>query len=387
MVIFNGTEKYMGENGVNLNLSINADAKSRFWYVSFIGGDGRKKRRSTKVPVEGGVFKGASLTKRQAYLIAFSEGEKIAERERCSEALRVNVSVKEFLFSYLERRREFISQATYVNMRGAYRNFCAFLGARSSVGIALIRRDEAKGFADFRRKEVRFASVKKDVAALVAAFNDALDSELIVRNPFARLKVQADLAHERLSHEAFSLEEIRFMVERFPAEWSSAVRCSFESYGQRLGDILNLRWRQFDFDSRVVNLTTGKTGKVLAQPMREGFYLWALQEFRSRGAALDDFVHPRLHRFLDRASIEFGQLVRFHGIGSLSEESAGRRRCVNSKTFHSIRATCATLIQAAGISEGMAMKLVGHDSAAIHAGYVRPDVEQLRKVAESLEGL
>lgn len=377
----------MGENDVRRNLSLNADAKSKFWYVSFIGGDGRKKRRSTKVPVEGGLFKGSSLTKRQAYLIAFSEAEKIAEGERCAEGSRVNVSVKEFLFSYLERRREFISQATYVNMRGAYNNFCAFLGSRSSVGLALIRRDEAKGFVDFRRKEVRFASVKKDVTALVSAFNDALDSELIVRNPFSRMKIQADLAHEKLSHEAFSLEEIRFMVERFPSEWSSAVRCCFETFGQRLGDILSLRWRQFDFDLRVVNLTTGKTGKVLAQPMREGFYLWALNEFRSRGARLDDYVHPLLFRSRERASIDFGLLLRSFGIGELSDCVSGKRRRVNSKTFHCIRASCATLLQASGASMGLAMKLVGHDSEVVHAGYVRPDVEQLRRVAESMEGL
>lgn len=60
---------------------------------------------------------------------------------------------------------------------------------------------------------------------------------------------------------------------------------------------------------------------------------------------------------------------------------------MNSKTFHSIRTTCATLIQAAGVSEGVAMKLVGHDRATIHAGYMRIDVGQLRKVAESLEEL
>lgn len=369
------------------NVSIHSDAKSEFWYVAFVGADGRRKRRSTKVPVKGGCFQGRELTKKQAYAQAVIEGERIVSSEHSAKEKRVHVSVRQFLDAYLLRRSPYLSDATLVNMRASFKHFYAFLGSRVDKDLASVSRDDSKGFVEMRRKAVRHNTVKKDLSALVAAFNDALDSELIMRNPFSRIKVQPDLPHEKVKHEAFSLDEIRFMVERFPSEWSSAVRCCFETFGQRLGDILNLRWRQFDFDLRVVNLTTGKTGKVLAQPMREGFYLWALQEFRSRGAALDDFVHPRLHRFLDRASIEFGQLVRFHGIGSLSEESAGRRRCVNSKTFHSIRATCATLIQAAGISEGMAMKLVGHDSAAIHAGYVRPDVEQLRKVAESLEGL
>jgi len=41
-------------------------------------------------------------------------------------------------------------------------------------------------------------------------------------------------------------------------------------------------------------------------------------------------------------------------------------------------------LQSAGVAQGMAMKLVGHDSESIHEVYVRPDAVLLRQAAEAL---
>ena len=67
--------------------------------------------------------------------------------------------------------------------------------------------------------------------------------------------------------------------------------------------------------------------------------------------------------------------------------AAGRCRCWHSKTFHGLRASVATMLQAAGVSHGLAMELVGHASAEVHAVYIRPNVEQLRHVVAALPQL
>ena len=41
----------------------------------------------------------------------------------------------------------------------------------------------------------------------------------------------------------------------------------------------------------------------------------------------------------------------------------------------------------AGVSEGMAMQLVGHASKSIHEVYLRPNDDQLRSAAGRMEGL
>lgn len=364
------------------NISINADDKSKFWYVSFIACDGKQKRRSTKVPKDGGIFKGENLSKAQAKKRALIEGSKIAEEE-CASLGGSNISVSKFLEQYHDRRKAYVSARTHACQKSAFQKLNAFLGTKADAPLERVTRDEAKRFAHAIRKEIRQKSARKDISHICAAFNDALDSDLIPKNPFARITIEPDAKEEKLTHEAFSLDEIRMMVEKFPPEWSSAVRCSFETFGQRLGDVLALRWEQFDIENRVVNITTGKTGKVLCQPMRPGFYKWAVENRRGDR----DLVHPNLFTNRKQASRLFGELLRAYGIGISSIPQAGKRRTFNSKTFHCIRATCATMIQESGISEGMAMKLVGHDSDTVHRNYVRPDVEQLRKAASELPEL
>lgn len=81
---------------------------------------------------------------------------------------------------------------------------------------------------------------------------------------------------------------------------------------------------------------------------------------------------------------EFTQLVRLHGIGLQNGGGQGRRRTWHSKTFHCLRATVVTMLHANGVSQGMAMELVGHDSPEVHAVYLRPSADQLREAAERL---
>lgn len=369
------------------NVTINKDPKSSYWFVSFVAPDDRRKRRSTKVPVNGGMYKGERLTKTQARNRALIEGQRIAEEECSITDERNNMTVRQLLDGYLEKKKPYVAASTFINMKGAYKRLCDFLGKKADLPADLLKRNDTKRFVDARRLEVRQGSVRKDIAHIRSAFSEACDSEIIGKNPFSRISIPADSNAEKINKEAFTLDEIRFMIEKFPSEWSSAVRCSFETYGQRLGDILSLKWKQFDWENRIVVITTGKTGMPLLQPMRDEFYNWARLEFEKRQANPEDLLHPRLFAQRERASIGFGNLMREYGIGVLSSNAGGRRRIVNSKTFHSIRATCVTLMHAAGLSQGMSMKLVGHESREVHDGYNRPDIEQLRNAASLLPKL
>ncbi len=81
---------------------------------------------------------------------------------------------------------------------------------------------------------------------------------------------------------------------------------------------------------------------------------WVLQWARARyeeglaaGGDAAVWVLPRL-RLHSNPSQEFTQLVRLHGIGLQNGGGAGRRRTWHSKTFHCLRASVATMLQAAG---------------------------------------
>lgn len=129
------------------------------------------------------------------------------------------------------------------------------------------------------------------------------------------------------------------------------------------------------------------TRAALAAAYAGGGYQWARERYpwdQAQGGDAATWVLPRL-RVHSNPSPEFTQLVRLHGIGLRGEKGAGNRRVWHSKTFHSLRATVVTMLHANGVSQGMAMELVGHDSSEVHAVYLRPTADQLRETAERLQ--
>lgn len=365
-------------------LSINKEKSSPYWMVTFQSADGKMKRRSTKVPVAGGMFEGERITAKLAERLAYQRGVQIACAEEEEYKSHNNVSVREWCDQCVMKKARIVSSDTVRNAKTANNHFYKYLGNKSKAPIRLITKADIKGFVAHRRELVRQKTVMKDLAALSQSFSEAVDAEVIDRNPCRGVSVPPDRAVEKIHKEAFTMEEIRYMIDKFPPLWSSAVRCSFETFGQRLGDILSLDWENFDWEHRIVRITTGKTGRWLEQPMRESFYDWAHAQWIQAGCPEKGLLHAKLKSLGNGASIQFGLLLRAHGIGIVNGCSTGRRRNMNSKSFHSIRATAATLLQSSGISQGITMELVGHDSASIHNAYIRPTAEQLRQAADSL---
>lgn len=371
------------------SVGLSQEGKSPYWVAQWSFADGKRVKKSTKVPVAGGLFRGEKLSRAQAKNRALMVAQELANAAAVEAARVDNMSVRELFDKMLGGKLGRVSVATYNNARTSYRFFCEWFGKRADEPARLVSRADIKDWVLERRKEVRHKTVLHDLYVVRAAFAWALDAELILRNPCDGVKVPADGREERVVHEAFTPEEIQVLLAKLPDEWAAAVRCCLGTYGQRLGDVRSLRWDQFDWQERVVRMTTGKTGRVMRQPMLDGFYQWARERFEAGLAAGGDaavYVLPRL-RVHSNPSQEFTQLVRLHGIGLQNGGGGGRRRTWHSKTFHCLRASVATMLQAAGVSQGLAMELVGHDSAEVHAVYIRPNAEQLRHAVAALPQL
>ncbi len=341
------------------------------------------------MPHAGGMYQGAKLSKAQAEKRALYVAYEMAHAEQEEYEAENNMSVREACDMMLAGKLGRVSAATYENAGGSYRQFCGWLGAAANAPARLITRAKVNEWALARRVDVRCKTVRKDLSALQAVFRWLKDSRIINENPCEGIRIAPDTAKEKFVLEAITEEEVRLLIDKLPDELSSAVRCCLGTYGQRLGDILNLQWSQFDWSSRVVRMVTGKTQTALAQPMKKSFHKWALARYeaaQARGGEAAIWVHPRLRRH-SNASTEFTQLVRLHGIGLKGEKLGGKRRVWHSKTYHSLRATAVTMLHAAGVSETMAKKLVGHDSSLVHAIYLRPTAEQLISVAEKMPDL
>ncbi|HCN28911.1 MAG TPA: hypothetical protein DIT64_09110 [Verrucomicrobiales bacterium] len=230
-------------------------------------------------------------------------------------------------------------------------------------------------------------TVNKLLKQLKVMFREARAARVIFENPFdglASLKRDTDTGKRR----GFTLDELRVVMREIEGtEWESLVRLGLYT-GQRLGDLVTLRWGQVDLQADEIRWTTRKTGRVvivpICAPLRE--HLLSL----AGGDDANGLLHPRAGALgVNHLSREFGEILARCGFrakashGKLENRDAERRR-VNELTFHSLRHSAVSMMKNAGISPAIVQDLVGHESAEISAHYTHIESEAKRKALGAL---
>mgnify|MGYP002566415726 CR=1 FL=1 len=192
---------------------------TKYWYASWRSGD-KRKLVSTKVPVKGEIINGIKETPSQARTRAqiIADGYEAADKEGvhaikvkatiatlANEEAKEVPSVKKFLNDYIASREGQLSKGTLVNSKTAIKLFLEHLGKKASMPISSVKRSDVKDFVNEQVKHVRKKTVQKYMTSLSPAFMAALDSEIIDKNPFFRIKVPDSQAFEETEKEAFTI--------------------------------------------------------------------------------------------------------------------------------------------------------------------------------------
>lgn len=111
------------------------------------------KRRSTKVPVDGGMFQGRRVSAAQARVLALRVAVELAQQEREVYEAADNRSVREVFDLMLAGKLGRVSQATYDNARTDYKQFLGWLGRRADEPIRLITRADVREWVTERLRE------------------------------------------------------------------------------------------------------------------------------------------------------------------------------------------------------------------------------------------
>lgn len=307
-------------------------------------------------------------------------------------ARRGGISVNKYLTSWLDARK---------NKRGALerdgvavRRFLDFLGEGRDMILSAVSKGMAMDFVQREMERVSPGTVIRYVATLSGAFNAALDRELIPRNPFRGVKpTKAEHDSEKQERAAFSMDEVKTILDRFPGEWPDMVRVCLYTGGQRLGDIATMKWEQINMDGGLISMRTEKTKRRMNKPLIAP--LKKILERRMEGR-INEFVFPLAAMKhaqgggkSGKLSLEFTDLLRQHGIiAPKTEEKNGDRRQLAEKSFHSLRATAVTVLRLAGVPADLCRYIVGHDSEEIERVYFRPDSGDVQaamdKIADEL---
>lgn len=297
------------------------------------------------------------------------------------------------------------SFATVRNYRNAANRFYDFLGEKVDWSMERVTPRMMNDYMLELSGVFAVKTVKKEFGMVCAIFNAAVKLGMIDRNPGMGVELPKDkrIDSGRAARRGFALEELKRVLERCDDEWRSIVLCSLYLGGQRLGDVVMLRWDAVDWDKGVVSFVTQKTGREMTVPMIPALESVLHERLASCGADAV-FVHPVRAEIYGRSgssrlSTEFSGMLFDAGLidrdprlagkryKKLTPVRVGKRRMKNELSFHSLRYTVTTMLHDAGVVPAMVQEIVGHSSAQVHAGYIKFGAKATEQALEKLPEL
>ena len=248
-----------------------------------------------------------------------------------------------------------------------------FVDEHGSLRLDQVTRDLARSWSQAHLSQM---------PALRAMFNDALDAELVVGNPFARLGFTRSRGRRDLKSEWLTPADIDLLVDTatrvhvgLKADlMSSMIR--FAAYtGVRPGELWALTWDCANGDELEVRQAFNSHTKQLTLPKNGQARTIALVEPAKQ--ALDEA--PRLHPDLIFPSVTGKQLYSsiFHSMWDVVRNVAGRP----GMDFYELRHFCATYLIELGLSPADVAVQLGHTDggALIMSTYSHPSERQARE--------
>lgn len=191
------------------------------------------------------------------------------------------------------------------------------------IPVSQIRRADVLRYQNERGDTPAHCNLAMRVASVIFGFG--LDMDYVQFNPAARIKML-----EVGSHTKWETKEVREVIALRDRKISTAVALAWYT-GQREGDVLAMRWR--DFDGSYIGVTQEKTGlemKIKAHPDLVSY----LESIRD-GAVPDEYIvsGPKkmsgqaFRNMLKRRTAKLNIKKVFHGIrkgvaSSLAEQRA-----------------------------------------------------------------
>lgn len=364
--------------------------------------DGRRTQRSTKQ---------SDRKKAQAMANAWEKAAKLASERRLGEAQARKVlsdiyeatngeplasaTARDYLTKWPERKKGSISYRTWQAYSQVARDFVGALGPKADRDVSQITRADVVKYRDKVAASTTTANANKLLKYLRVGLGQAWKDGLAQDNPAAKVDRLARREDESTERRPFTMGELKVILKHATGEWRGIILFGFYT-GQRLRDIASLQWANVDTENEVIRFVSGKTGRRMEIPIAAPL----LAHLETMDAA-DDTAAPLFPKAYPIATSEKGDSRLSHqfydvlvaaGLAKERTKDAtglgrSRRRTPNEISFHSLRHTATSLLKSAGVTEAVAMDIIGHDSEAISRHYTHIDDHAKRKALSKLPSL
>lgn len=264
------------------------------------------------------------------------------------------------------------------------KRFVEWMGKRANEPLDTLTRETCSEYIRHLAKDLRIGTIKSHKTYLSSAANEAVRRDLMRRNPWVGISVAKEIeatggdASDFCVRDPFTADEIKRIIKEFPNPWRDIVMLCVLTGGQRLGDVVSMKWESVDFDNDVIMLKTGKTNRSMQIPM-----LASLKRMLLARKSYSEYIFPDEFTVYSRGystlSNEFVNLLIKHGIAKRMENKGGSRKATTDKSFHSLRHSVVSMLRNETIiSNDVTRELVGHSSEDVERGYFKASKEKIQ---------
>ncbi len=216
------------------------------------------------------------------------------------------------------------------------------------------------------------STVNRELQALRAAMNTAVNWKLIQANPFANMnQVQVP----EVTPTYFSKQDFQALLNAISEEWLRELIVFAVLTGMRRGELINLRWQDVDLHRKLIHIQSNPTFKT--------------KQGKKRVVPMNEVVYNLLHSKAEKARSEY--IFNLKGFKINDDHASKKLKKYVAETkldgklhFHSLRHTFASWLVQDGVSLYEVQKLLGHSSIKVTQIYSHLQPEGLHSTVNKI---
>jgi integrase len=225
---------------------------------------------------------------------------------------------------------------------------------------------DVEKYKEWRRKKLSGSGINREFALLKSMFNRASEWGFakIDPNPVSKVRYFAERQVERILTD----EEARRLVQASGPSLRPVVVTALNT-GMRRGEILDLCWKNVDFERRFLRVERSKNGRSRKVPINSTL---AAELLRLRANGTPYVFTQRAGERLKSIASAFATACRHSGVGHVR--------------FHDLRHTFATNLVMNGVDLVTVKEILGHSDISMTVRYSHPSDERKMAAVEVIAG-
>lgn len=330
--------------------------KTGYYYIFYKAENGKQNKASTH-----------TKNKKEAFLFLTKFQENLEQRK--NKYFRGEQLLFEVVRDYLKYISIYYTNKTYLDYKTTFNFFQSNL--RKDICLNDIDTELIQNYLSNRKNNTSVYAYRKDYINLKAFFNYAISKDYIKNNPLKKIK---SIRIPQKFPKYFTELEIKSFIEIIDdKDFLDAILFALNT-GIRQGEIINLKWKQLDFEKNnllITNTENFETKNKRARIIPLNKEALRIIETRNKDEQFV-FTYKAEKIKADYLQMRFKKWI----ISS----------AVNPKlSFHSLRHTFASNLVSKGISIYHVSKLLGHSSVETTQIYANLNNKDLQKAVDVLE--